>query len=310
MRRVGRGWLPPKKRSWLLLGTVFVLVLGIADPAQAAPGGHFTSLSVAGWRDLLRSPVWTRLPEQPGGARPHVPAGPVSGSKTRDRSCWPLGASRPATPALPRSPTTSRSITTRPGQRRVRRGTGRGADVGSRPRVVQVHRRGARVVALPVRERRELQMADRLGVSAARRRARTPPPGCATSAACRSRRPTRTATPPTTPTTKPASRPSPSHPRSAPKHRVGRRAGAAGHHRRLRHFRRRNPVGRPGRQRHQHRLRRRRQHGLANPAELHPTRRLHPDHRDHGLGLRQRESAAVRAGPADPHHGVHLRPDG
>jgi hypothetical protein len=28
------------------------------------------------------------------------------------------------------------------------------------------------------------------------------------------------------------------------------------------------------------------------------------------MGLRQRESAAVRAGPADPHHGVHLRPDG
>jgi RHS repeat-associated protein len=83
MRRVGRGSGLPKKRAWLLSAVIFVLVVGIADPAEAAPGGHFSRLSVAGWKGLLESPAWTGVPEQPSGARPHGPAGPVSGSKTR-----------------------------------------------------------------------------------------------------------------------------------------------------------------------------------------------------------------------------------
>src|SRR5512142_452725 len=83
MRRVDRGSRLPRKRALLVSILAFVLVAGVADPAEAAPGGHLPRLSAAGWRDLLRSPAWTGLPQQPSGPRPHVPAGPVPGSKTR-----------------------------------------------------------------------------------------------------------------------------------------------------------------------------------------------------------------------------------
>src|SRR5882724_5113557 len=86
--RFVRGFVLRKFRLWSPLLLVFLVVLGLSDPVEAAPpqfgpgNSEFPLPSLTAVKGLFRSKVWGLLPEQQGGT-PDGASVPVPGSKTR-----------------------------------------------------------------------------------------------------------------------------------------------------------------------------------------------------------------------------------